>query len=55
MEPFHHLPDQAVADRGFRRHHAHGYTGVFIPGQLIDGQDDVNEVPVSEDRRRTLP
>jgi len=55
MEPFHHLPDQAVADRGFRRHHAHGHAGAVIPGQVIDGQDYVNEVPVSEDRRRTLP
>lgn len=55
MEPFHHLPDQAVADRGLRRRHAHGYAGVGIPGQVIDGYDYFNEVPVSEDRRRALP
>jgi hypothetical protein len=37
VEPFYHLPDQAVADRGLGRHHAHGYAGMVISGQVIDG------------------
>jgi len=55
MEPSHHLPDQAVAERGLRRHHACGYAGTVITGQVIDGQDHVNEVSVAENRRRTFP
>jgi len=37
VEPPHHLPDQAVAECGLRRHHARGYAGTVIARQVIDG------------------
>ncbi len=49
-KPMHHLPDQAVAERGLRCDHARGHTGIVSAGQLIHGKDYVNEVPVAEKR-----